>query len=70
MSLMDTIKGWFGKGKDQAGDLTDKANDLASSDIGKKVEDQVEKQAEKGGTIGSAANAADDQIDKLQGTQD
>jgi hypothetical protein len=70
MSLMDTIKGWFGKGKDQAADLTDKAKDLANTDIGKKVEDQVEKQADKGGTLGSAAHAADDQIDKLQGTQD
>jgi hypothetical protein len=70
MSLMDTIKGWFGKGTSQAGDLTAKAKDVASSDMGKKVEDQVEKQAEKGGTIGKAADAADDQIDKLQGTQD
>jgi hypothetical protein len=70
MSLMDTIKGWFGKNKGQAADLTDKAKDLANSDMGKKVEDQVEKQAEKGGTVGKAADAADDQIDKLQGTQD
>jgi hypothetical protein len=70
MSLMDTIKGWFNKGKSQASDLTDQAKDLADSDIGKKVEDQVEKQAEKGGTVGNVADKADDQIDKLQGTQD
>jgi hypothetical protein len=70
MSLMDTIKGWFGKGKDQAANLTDQAKDLANTDVGKKVEDQVEKQADKGGTIGQVADAADDQIDKVQGTQD
>ncbi len=70
MSLMDTIKGWFGKGKTGASDLTAQAKDLASTDIGKKVEDQVEKQAEKGGTVGGIADKADDQIDKLQGTQD
>jgi hypothetical protein len=43
---------------------------LANTDIGKQVEDQVEKQADKGGTLGQAANVADDQIDKVQGTQD
>ena len=52
MSLMDTIKGWFGKGKDSAGDLTSQAKDLANTDAAKKVEDQVEKQADKGGTVG------------------
>jgi hypothetical protein len=63
MGLMDTIKGWFNKGSSQA-------KDLANTDIGKQVEDQVEKQADKGGTLGQAANVADDQIDKVQGTQD
>jgi hypothetical protein len=70
MSLMDTIKGWFGKGKDSAGDLTSQAKDLANTDVAKKVEDQVEKQADKGGTVGGLADKADDQIDKVQGTQD
>ena len=33
MSLMDTIKGFFGKAKDAAGDVADKAQDVAG-DVG------------------------------------
>jgi hypothetical protein len=57
---MDTVKGWFNKGKSQA-------SQVASTDVGKKVEDVVEDQAAKGGTLGKTADVADDQIDKLQG---
>ena len=29
MGLMDTVKGWFSKGKDMAGDMAEKAGDEA-----------------------------------------
>jgi hypothetical protein len=55
------------KAKDMAGDLTGKLKD---SDALNKVEDAVEGQAEKGGTLGSIADKADDVIDQIQGTKD
>ena len=55
------------KAKDAVGDVVDKAKD---SDALKKVEDTVEEQAAKDGTLGAAADKADDVIDKVQGTED
>ena len=31
MGLMDTIKGWFSQAKDTAGDVTEKAGDMAEA---------------------------------------
>ena len=58
------------KAKDVAGDVADKAKDLASSDPAKTVEDKVEEQADKGGALGTVADKADDAIDAAQGTKD
>jgi hypothetical protein len=58
------------KAKDMAGNAADKTKDLANSAAGKKVEDQAEAQAAKGGTLGSLADKADDAIDEVQGTKD
>lgn len=61
--MSDMIK----KATDAAKDVVDKAKD---SDALKKVEDKVEEQAEKGGTLGKAADLADEAIDTVQGTKD
>ena len=52
MGFMDTIKGWFSKGKDMAGDVADKAGDAAegawdktkdvAGDVAEKAKDVVE----------------------------
>jgi hypothetical protein len=55
------------KAKDAAGDVVDKVKD---SDLLDKAEDVAEGQAEKGGTLGSVADKADDAIDQIQGTKD
>ncbi len=58
---------FINKAKDTVGDVVDKAKDSGALD---KVEDVVEDQAEKGGTLGAVADKADDAIDGIQGTKD
>ena len=57
------------KAKDVAGDVVDKAKDLAKSDPAKKVLEKVEEQAAKGGTLGAVADKADDAIDSRPGNE-
>jgi hypothetical protein len=61
--MSDMIK----KATDAAKDVVDKVKD---SDTLEKVEDKVEEQAAKGGTMGKAADLADDAIDTVQGSKD
>jgi len=48
MGLMDTIKGWFGKGKDSAGDVAEKAGDVAegawdkTKDVAEDIKDKFD----------------------------
>ena len=48
MGLMDTIKGWFSKGKDMAGDVAEKAGDMAegawdkAKDVAEDVKDKFD----------------------------
>ena len=52
MSLMDTIKGFFGKAKDTAGDVVDKAQDVAG--------DVVDKVQEVAGDVKDKVTGGDD----------
>ena len=52
MSLMDTIKGFFGKAKDAAGDVADKAQDVAG--------DVVDKVQEVAGDVKDKVTGGDD----------
>ena len=63
MGLMDTIKGWFSKGKDMAGDVADKAQDVAS-DVAEKAGDVAEAGWEK------AKDVAEDIKDRFDGDDD
>ena len=42
MSFMETLKGWFGKAKETAGEAMDKVEDIAE-DIGEKAAPMVDK---------------------------
>ncbi|MCP3973366.1 MAG: hypothetical protein GY720_02600, partial [bacterium] len=50
MGLMDTIKGWFSKGKDMAGDVADKAGDAAEG-AWDKTKDVAGDVADKAGDV-------------------
>jgi len=63
MGLMDTIKGWFSKGKDMAGDMADKAGDVVG-DVTEKVGDVAEAGWDK------AKDVAGDVKDKFDGDDD
>ena len=60
MGLMDTIKGWFSKGKDMAGDVADKAGDVVG-DVAEKAGDVAEAGWDK------AKDVAGDIKDKFDG---
>ena len=63
MGLMDTIKGWFSKGKDMAGDMADKAGDVVG-DVAEKAGDVAEAGWDK------AKDVAGDIKDKFDGDDD
>ena len=60
MGFMDTVKGWFSKAKDTAGDVADKAGDMAegawdkTKDVAGDVADKAGDVAEKAGDVASA----------------
>ncbi len=63
MGLMDTIKGWFSKGKDTAGDVAEKSGDVAEG-----AWDKTKDVAAKAGDM--AKDVAEDVKDKFDGDDD
>ena len=71
MGLMDTIKGWFSKGRDMAGDVAEKAGDVAEG-AWDKTKDVAGDVAEKAGDVAEAGwekakDVADDIKDRFDG---
>ena len=63
MGLMDTIKGWFSKGKEVAGDVAEKAGDMAEG-AWDKTKDVA------GDVVEKAKDVAEDVKDKFDGDDD
>ena len=63
MGLMDTVKGWFSKGKDMAGGMAEKAGDVAEG-AWDKTKDVAGDMVEK------AKDVAEDVKDKFDGDDD
>ena len=70
MGLMDTIKGWFSKGKEMAGDVADKAGATAegawdkTAGVREKAGDMAE------GAMEKAKDVVEDIKDKFDGDDD
>ncbi len=60
MGFLDTVKGWFGKAKDTAGDVAEKAGDAAEG-AWDKTKDVAGDVAEKAGDVAESVK------DKLDG---
>jgi len=63
MGLMDTVKGWFSKGKDMAGDVAEDAWDKTSG-VREKAGDMAE------GAMDKAKDVVGDIKDKFDGDDD
>lgn len=76
MSFMDTLKGWFGKAKETAGEAMDKVEDIAE-DIGEKAAPMVDKAKESAGEAfgkakefaGEVKDKVEDKIDDIRGEE-
>lgn len=74
MSFMDTVKGWFGKAKESAGGVADKAGDAAEG-AWDKTKDVAGDVAEKAGDVAEKAwdkakDVAGDIKDRFDGDEE
>ena len=70
MGFMDAVKKWFGTAKEQAGEMTEKAKDVAE-DLGEKAKPMVDKAKDVAEDAwDKAKDVADDVKDRFDGDDD